>query len=167
MSSAPSGYDPNETLSGNWTDVALVTDVGTAEETEVFLTRVAGDITVTENEVNSWQSEPNADRHAQSGKGHVDYTIEIPLDHKADADLETASIIDGTDKDRVFNEVWDALRLYVFKEREDADGEEVIQREAQRVRADMNEENFPAGDPANVTLEFTGMGEYKTEFTTA
>lgn len=165
MSSAPGGYDPNETLSGNWTDVALVTDVGTAEETEVFLTRVAGDITVTENEVNSWQSEPNSSRHAQSGKGHVDYTIEIQLDHNADADLETASIVDQTGK-RVFNHVWDALRLYVFKEREDADGEEVLQREAQRVRADLNEESFPAGDPANATLEFTGMGEYKTEFTT-
>jgi len=165
MSSAPDGYDPNETLSGNWTDVALVTDVGTTEETEVFLTRVAGDITVSENEVNSWQSEPNASRYAQSGKGHVDYTIEVPLDHDADADLETASIV-GATGERVFNHVWSAVRLYVFKEREDADGEEILQREAQRVRADLNEESFASGDPASATLEFTGMGIYKTEFTT-
>jgi len=162
---APDNYDETETLSGAWTDISLVQDPGTAEETETFLTRTAGEISISPN-TNQWESEPNASRHRQSGTEHVDYTIEVPLDHDAESDLEEAGVVDDTSKERIFNEVHDAVRIYVFKEREDADGEEVIQREAVRTRIEETEESFASGDPANATITMRVMGEIKHEFST-
>ncbi|WP_058365402.1 hypothetical protein [Haloparvum sedimenti] len=165
MSSAPSSYDETETLSGAWTDVSVVQDPGATGETETFLARTAGDISITPN-TNQWESEPNASRHRQSGTEHVDYTIEIPLDHNADLDLQELGVIDDTTMARIFNEIHDAVRLYVFKDREDADGAEVIQREAARVRVEETEEEFASGDPANATITLRVMGEIKHEFST-
>jgi len=166
MSSAPSSYDETETLSGAWTDVSIVTDPGTTEETETFLARTAGDISITEN-ANQWESEPNAARHRQSGTEHVDYNVDIPLDHAAETDLEEIGAVDANTKERIFNEIHDAVRLYVFKDREDADGEEMIQRELARVRVEETEEEFASGDPANATITLRVMGEIKHEFSTA
>ncbi|GAB7010460.1 hypothetical protein [Halorubrum trueperi] len=164
--SATDSYDATETLSGAWTDVSVVQEPGATGETETFLVRTAGDITITPN-TNQWESEPNASRHRESGTEHVDYTIEIPLDHDAGTDLEELGVIDSEDATRIFNEVHDAVRLYVFKDREDADGEEVIQREAARVRVEETEEEFASGDPANATITLRVMGEIKHEFSTA
>ncbi|QLG63081.1 hypothetical protein [Halorarum salinum] len=166
MSAAPSNYDETETLSGAWTDVSLVTDPGTAEETETFLARTAGDITITENN-NQWQSEPNADRNMQSGTEHVDYNVDVPLDHVAETDLEELGVVDADTKERIFNEIHDAVRLYVFKDREDADGEELIQRELTRTRVESTEEEFASGDPAAATITLRVMGGIKHEFSTA
>jgi len=165
MSAAPADYDPTETLSGAWTDVSLVQNPGATEETETFLTRTAGEISISPN-TNQWESEPNADRHRQSGTEHVDYGVEIPLDHDAEIDLEELGVVDDTSKERIFNEIHDAVRLYVFKEREDADGEEVIQRELSRVRIEETEESFASGDPANATITLRVMGEIKHDFST-
>lgn len=164
--SAPEDYDATETLSGAWTDVSLVSDLGATEETETFLTRTAGEITITPN-TNQWESEPNASRHRESGTEHVDYNVDIPLDHDAETDLEELGVVDTDSKERIFNEIHDAVRLYVFKDREDADGEEVIQRELARVRIEETEESFASGDPANATITLRVMGEIKHEFTTA
>ncbi|ELZ48980.1 hypothetical protein C464_06200 [Halorubrum coriense DSM 10284] len=163
--SAPSNYDATETLSGAWTDVSLVESPGATEETETFLTRTAGEISITPN-TNQWESEPNASRHRESGTEHVDYTVEVPLDHDAETDLEELGVVDDTSKKRIFNDVHDAVRLYVFKDREDADGEEVIQREMARVRVEETEESFASGDPANATITLRVMGEIKHEFST-
>lgn len=165
MSSAPSGYDETQTLSGAWTDVSIVENPGATDETETFLTRTAGDITITPN-TNQWESEPNAARHRQSGTEHVDYNVDIPLDHAADSDLEALGAVDDTTKERIFNTVHDAVRFYVFKEREDADGEEMIQREAARVRVEETEEEFASGDPANASITLRVMGAIKNEFST-
>lgn len=164
--SAPSSYDETETLSGAWTDVSVVESPGATEETETFLARTAGDITITSN-TNQWESEPNSARHRQSGTEHVDYNVDVPLDHDADADLEELGVIDADTKERIFNEVHDAVRLYVFKDREDADGEEVIQRELTRVRVEETEEEFASGDPANATITLRVMGAVKHEFTSS
>ncbi|WEL29849.1 hypothetical protein [Haloferax volcanii] len=166
MSAAPSNYDETQTLSGAWTDVSVVDSPGTAEETETFLARTAGDITITPN-TNQWESEPNSARHRQSGTEHVDYNIDIPLDHVADGDLEELGVVDSTTKERIFNEIHDAVRLYVFKDREDADGEELIQRELTRVRVEEPEEEFASGDPASATITMRVMGPIKHEFSTA
>lgn len=164
--SAPSSYDETQTLSGAWTDVSLVQNPGATEETETFLARTAGDITITPN-TNQWESEPNSSRHRQSGTEHVDYNVDIPLDHVADTDLEEIGAVDETTKERIFNEIHDAVRLYVFADREDADGEEMIQRELERVRVEETEEEFASGDPANATITLRVMGTIKHEFSTA
>ena len=160
--SAPD-YSGEETLSGDWVDVSLVEGPGTAEETETFLTRTAGDLSISSN-TNQWESEPNSSRHRESGTGHIDYNVEIPLDHNADSDLEELGVIDADSKARIFNEIHDAVRLYVFKNREDADGEQIIERELERVRVEETEEEFSSGDPANATITLRVMGEVKHEF---
>lgn len=162
--SATDNYSPEETISGTWTDVALVEDLGTAEESEVWLTRVSGDVTVSKN-ANEWESEPNASRHRQSGETHSDREIEIPLDHNADADLEAAEVFDGESGEELYNTTFDALRLYVHKERED--DTEAMVREAERVRLSLGDEEFTSGDTATATLTATVMGPYRKEITEA
>ena len=164
--SATENYSPEETLSGTWTDVALVEDLGTAEETEVWLTRVAGDISVSKN-ANEWESEPNSSRHRQSGETHVDREIEIPLDHNADDDLETAEVFADSEGDgeELYNTVFDAIRLYVHKEREDDEPE--LEREGERARLSLGDEDFSSGDTATATLNVTVMGPWRKEITEA
>lgn len=162
--SAPN-LNVDEVLSGQWTDISIVENLGATDETETFLTNTTADITVS-SDYNEWTAEPNAERYEQSGVTHVRREIEVPLLQKADTDLETSSLFDSGTGDEIFNEIHDAVRLYVFKEREDADGEEIVQREAERVRIQLDEESFPS-DAATASLTLVVMGEYSLEHTAA
>jgi hypothetical protein len=162
--SAPN-LNVDEVLSGQWTDVSIVENLGATDETETFLTNTTADITVS-SDYNEWTAEPNSNRYEQSGVTHVRREIEVPLLQKVDTDLETAGLFDSGTDDEIFNKIHEAVRLYVFAEREDADGEEIVQREAERVRIQLDEETFPS-DAATATLTMVVMGEYNREFTTA
>lgn len=162
MTDATENYQPEETISGSWTDVSLVTDLGSAEETEVWLTRVSGDITVSKD-ATEWESEPNATRYEQSGETHIRREVEIPLDHNADEDLEEAEVFDDESGKELFNSTFDAIRLHVHKERED--DSPALEREGERVRLSLGDEEFSSGETATATLTAVIMGEWRKEFT--
>lgn len=163
MSSAPS-WEPEESLSGAFVDVAIVENVGETDETETFLTRTTQDVTVSKN-ANTTEFEPNSSRHRESFETHSDRQIEVPLLQNADTDLEVAGVFDdgeSGDGEELFNTVHDAIRLYVFRNREDDTASQ--EREARRVRASLGEESYPA-DAATATITFTVMGEYRKAVT--
>lgn len=165
MSAAPT-FDPDEVLSGLWTDITIVENAGETDETETFLAHTTQPVSVTKNTDTDWSATPNSSRYTQSGDGHVSREIEVTLLQDADSDLEAAGVVDTEDNDEIFNSIHDAVRLYVFQEREDADGEQVIEREAKRCRISWGDEEYP-DDPATVTLTITVMGEYLTAHSAA